>query len=91
MNNENLEQLAEIIPFPGVQAYGTKCCICGKGGQFEAYKIYEQSLAKAYFYCNSCKHYHPQGFNIDIKESPELAGVNAIPKGVITWEQEKQS
>ena len=84
---DNNEQLAEVIPFPGISAYFTRCCVCQKEGSFEAYKIYEAALAKAYFYCNDCKHYHPQGFSIDIKDAPELTGVNAIPKGVILWEK----
>ena len=79
------DYLAELIPFPGVGIYWTKCCVCELEGQFEAYHIYQSSLANAYFYCNECKHYHPKGYNIDITECPELAGVTAIPKGIIIW------
>ena len=85
--NETEQEYGKILYHPGVQVYWTQCAACGKKGQFEAYRIYEDSLANAIFYCNDCKHYHPEGYNIDIKHCPELQGKNAIPKGVIIWEK----
>lgn len=88
MNEIIKENLAEIIPFPGIKTYITICCICQKKGSFEAYTIFELELAKCYFYCNNCRCHHPKGNNIDIENAPELSGRNVIPKGVIAWERE---
>ena len=85
MTEEVQEKIADVIPFPGVGTYFTKCCICHKEGEFEAYRIFEESLTKAYFYCNDCRQHHPQNFNIDISECPELSERVVLPKGVITW------